>query len=212
MQVRRIGVQSLSHLCVCCSSGEGHWGSALRKHTQRDMIGLSARTHPAQRTGALSIINFCWITNFGNCLFVCFCFVDISRRTKSNELPDNTQATPTGLRPPGVLTREPRQSGSAGLGLEGRPLCGPVLRVGSVPPAAGAPHQGGSAGLGQLLDELLFDVLRSYPRLLVSSEGRNGNRRVFIVGRQSSLSRQHKQRRHAGLHRSTCCWFYSISL
>lgn len=95
-------------------------------------------------------------------MWVCFCFVDISRSLKSDEL-DNKQAPRwfPSISPDSwlsVFTCDPRQSGSVRFGFERRPLYGPVLRARSVPFAAGSPQQG-VAGPGQLLDELLFNVL-----------------------------------------------------
>lgn len=58
-----------------------------------------------------------------------------------------------------LFTGEPRQRGAGRLGLERRPLGVPVLGGGSGSPGAGPPHQVGFAGLRQLLDELLFNVL-----------------------------------------------------
>lgn len=70
-----------------------------------------------------------------------------------------------------MFTCDPRQCGTVRFGLDRRSLCRPVLRGRSGSPAAGSPQQGVPAGLGQLLDELLFNILRLDPGLLVSSEG-----------------------------------------
>lgn len=85
-------------------------------------------------------------------------------------------------------TCEPRQRGPVRFGFERRPLSVPILRRGSGSPGTGPPQQGVPARLRQLLDKLLFHVLRSNPRLLVSSEEQKENKTDFVNVRREEDS------------------------